>query len=457
MPKLPGGHAVVVGAGIAGLAAAQAASGYFDKITVLDRDMLPQGPEPRAGTPQARHGHALLGAGQASLAKLFPDFAKEIESAGAVKARSGFDIWMERPGFDPFPVRDLGFDSYCLSRPLLEFVIRRCLERKSKVSLHQRCRVTELLASSNGAAVVGLRFEDANGLAQTLMADLIIDASGRGTLTLDLLARAGCSTPQETEIGIDIGYATAVFEVPKDRPGPWKGLMHLGMPPDCGRGGLILPMENNQWMVSLGGVHGDVPPGDIDGYMRFAQSLRTPTIYKAIRSARRVRDVARYGFPSSIRRHFEHLPAFPDGVIPIGDAICRFNPVFGQGMSVAAQEACALRDLLNERTEMPDPLKGLASAFFTRIQPLLDAPWRTAENDFAFPQTRGERPADFERRLQYGAALLRIAAEDPTVHRLMAEVNGLLKPPGVLREPALAERVMALMKAAAAPCRPENC
>src|SRR3954454_273222 len=132
MPKLPGGHAVVVGAGIAGLAAAQAASGYFDKITVLDRDMLPQGPEPRAGTPQARHGHALLGAGQASLAKLFPGFAKEIESAGAVKARSGFDIWMERPGFDPFPVRDLGFDSYCLSRPLLEFVIRRCLERKSK-------------------------------------------------------------------------------------------------------------------------------------------------------------------------------------------------------------------------------------------------------------------------------------------------------------------------------------
>src|SRR6476619_6505753 len=99
MPKSLGGHAVVVGAGMAGLAAAQATSDYFDRVTVLDRDMLPQRPEPRAGTPQARHGHALLGAGQASLAKLFPGFADEIENAGAIKVRSGLDIWVERPGF----------------------------------------------------------------------------------------------------------------------------------------------------------------------------------------------------------------------------------------------------------------------------------------------------------------------------------------------------------------------
>jgi hypothetical protein len=150
------------------------------------------------------------------------------------------------------------------------------------------------------------------------------------------------------------------------------------------------------------------------------------------------------------------LQAFPDGVIPIGDAICRFNPVFGQGMSVAAQEACALRDLLTERMGIPDPLKGLASAFFTRIPSLRDAPWRTAENDFVFPQTRGKRPADFERRLECGFGLIQIAAEDPAVHRLMAEVNGLLQPPSVLREPELAERVMAVIKAEAASRGPEE-
>ncbi|MFL5282349.1 MAG: hypothetical protein ACJ8AW_15520, partial [Rhodopila sp.] len=177
------------------MAAAQVASDFFDKVTVLDRDTLPQGPEPRAGTPQARHGHALLGAGQASLAELFPGFADEIEKAGAVKVRAGRDIWMERPGFDPFPVRDLGFYSYCLSRPLLEFVIRHCLGRRSTVSLHEGCRVTEFLTSSNGAAVIGLHYEDAKGSAQRLMADLVIDASGRGVLTLDLLGRVGSPKP----------------------------------------------------------------------------------------------------------------------------------------------------------------------------------------------------------------------------------------------------------------------
>jgi 2-polyprenyl-6-methoxyphenol hydroxylase-like FAD-dependent oxidoreductase len=353
-------------------------------------------------------------------------------------------------------VRDLGFDTYCLSRPFLEFVIRRCLERTSNVSLHQRCRVTELLTVSDGAVVTGLRYDDAEGRAQMVKADLVIDASGRGALTMDLLERVGGHKPSETEIGIDVGYSTAVFEVPKHRPQPWKGLMHLGTPPDSSRGGLILPMEHNQWMVSLGGRHGDVPPGDLDGYMEFARSLRTPTIYQAIADARCVRDVTRFGFPGSVRRHFEALSAFPNGVIPMGDAVCRFNPVFGQGMSVAAQEACVLRDLLAECTELAVPLAGLAPAFFTRIQPLLDAPWRTAENDFVFPQTRGQRPADLDRRLAYGFALVQIAAEDPAVHRLLAQVSGLLKPPSVLQEPELAERVGARMKAAPALQRPEG-
>ena len=450
MPKSLGKHAVVVGAGIGGLAAAKAISGYFDNITVLDRDALPQKPEPRAGTPQARHGHVLLGAGQASLTELFPGFTEEIENAGAVKARAGLDIWWERPGYDPFPVRDLGFDVYCLSRPLLEFVTRRCLERESNVSLRQRCRVTELLASPDGTVATGVRHEDAGGLAQVLTSDLVVDASGRGVLTLELLGRTGLPKPRETEIGIDIGYSTAIFEVPKDRLEPWKGLAHFALPPDSSRGGLVLPMENDRWMVSLGGAHGDAPPGDIDGYMEFARTFRTPTVYKAISNAKRVSDVARFGFPSSVRRHFEQLQRFPCGLIPLGDAICRFNPIFGQGMSVAAQEACALRNLLEERAEVSDPLFGLAPAFFTSIQPLLDAPWQTAENDFIFPQTRGQRPADFDHRVQYGIALTRLAAEDPAVHRLMAEVSGLLKPPSVLREPPLAERVVGLMKLAAA-------
>jgi 2-polyprenyl-6-methoxyphenol hydroxylase-like FAD-dependent oxidoreductase len=155
-----------------------------------------------------------------------------------------------------------------------------------------------------------------------------------------------------------------------------------------------------------------------------------------------VGDIARYNFPSSVWRHFEQINPFPNGLIPLGDAICRFNPAFGQGMSVAAQEACVLQRLLAQRSTLAAPLDSLAQAFFAEIQGLLAAPWSVAEGDFIFPQTTGARPAEFEKRLQYGIGLTRLAAEDPAVHRLVADVNALLLSPSLLREPALASRVV---------------
>jgi 2-polyprenyl-6-methoxyphenol hydroxylase-like FAD-dependent oxidoreductase len=441
-----GKYAIVIGAGMGGLAAAKALSGYFDQVTILERDNLPGQPEPRPGTPQARHAHALLAAGQASLEKLFPNFTSDLENAGAQRLRNGRDIWWERPGYDPFPVRDLGSDGFCMSRPLLEFVTRRCVERQDNIRLHPHCRVAEFLTSPDQTAVTGVRYEDAEGRASTLPSDLVLDASGRGALTLALLESIAAPKPQETEIGVDITYASAIFEIPGDKPVPWKGLVHLPLPPDSSRGALVLPIENGHWIVSIGEAHGGTPPGDIEGFKAFAEGLRTSTLYDAIKTATCVGAIARFNFPSSVRRHFEALERFPRGLIPIADAFCRFNPAFGQGMSVAAQEACVLDRLLDERRGLADPLNGLAEVFFADIQALLDAPWGVAENDFIYPQTRGQRPEDFDRRLQYGIALTRLAAEDPSVHKLLAEVNGLLKPPAVLREPQLADRVFHLMK-----------
>jgi hypothetical protein len=198
-------------------------------------------------------------------------------------------------------------------------------------------------------------------------------------------------------------------------------------------------------MATLGGRLGEVPPGDAEGFLTYAQSLRTPTIYDAIRHAKRLDGVARYGFPESVRRHFERLNVFPRGLLPIGDAICRFNPVYGQGMSVAAQEACLLKRLLERLREDGDPVAGLAPIFFAETQTLIETPWSVAMLDFAFPETRGQRPADFETTLKFGIALTRLAAEDPAVHRLTVEVQQLLKPRSVYRDPALVQRVLAKM------------
>jgi hypothetical protein len=188
-----------------------------------------------------------------------------------------------------------------------------------------------------------------------------------------------------------------------------------------------------------------VPPGDTEGFLIYAKSLRTPTIYNAIRYARRLDGVARYGFPESARRHFERLDVFPRGLLPIGDAICRFNPVYGQGMSVAALEACFLGRLLQRLGDDGDPFASLAPTFFAEVQTLLETPWSVAMLDFAFPETRGQRPADFEATLKFGIALTRLAAEDPAVHKLTAEVQNLLRPRSVYRDPALVQRVLAKM------------
>jgi hypothetical protein len=198
-------------------------------------------------------------------------------------------------------------------------------------------------------------------------------------------------------------------------------------------------------MATIGGRHGDGPPGDVEGFLTYAKALRTPTIYNAISRAERLDGVARYGFPQSVRRHFERLDAFPRGLLPIGDAICCFNPVYGQGMSVAALEACLLRRLLERLGGDGSPIAGLAPVFFAEVQTLIETPWSVAILDFAFPDTRGQRPVDFETTLKFGIALTRLAAEDPAVHKLTVEVQHLLRPRSVYRDPALAQRVLAKM------------
>jgi 2-polyprenyl-6-methoxyphenol hydroxylase-like FAD-dependent oxidoreductase len=436
-----GERAVVVGAGMSGLAAAKAVAPCFERVTVLDRDALPDALAPRVGTPQARHVHALLVSGERALEELFPGIRDDFVKAGAVILRVG------RPGYDPFPRRDLGFDTIALSRPTIERLCRRRLEEEPTVDIRSRARVVELVPSPDRPGVAGVRYEDAKGTAQELAADLVVDASGRGLPTLSFLDRAGSPKPDETEIGVDVGYASAIFE-PSAAVRDWLGLAHYGTPPDEGRGAFILPTENGRWLVSLGRRPSGEMPADIESFIAFTKTLRTSTVYDAVKTAKPVTDVARFGFPASIRRHFHKLEDWPRGLVPTGDSICRFNPVFGQGMSVAAMEALALGKALGERAGSSDPLAGLGRDVLARIQNLLDALWSVAVSDFAYAHTTGDRPPDLAQRLAYSQAVLRLAAEDADVHKLMVEVSQLLKPSGALREPAIRDRVAALMAAA---------
>jgi 2-polyprenyl-6-methoxyphenol hydroxylase-like FAD-dependent oxidoreductase len=438
-------QAVVIGAGMGGLAAAKAVAPHFEKVVVFDRDALPDAPEPRPGTPQARHTHGLLPGGHRALERLFPGIELDLVEAGAVRMRMRRDTRFEVPGFDPLPQRDFGFDQFGVSRPALERVCRRRVEREPNIEFKPRSRVTELIASPDNGSVAGVRFEDTRGTPGSVAADLVVDASGRASPTLGFLEAIGSSKPPAIEIGIDQAYATAVFEKPEDAPTDWLFVLHVPTPPGSSRFGIIVPMEGRRWSVSLCVNHGEAPPGDIDGFMAFAKSFRMPTIYNAIRSAKRVGDIARFGMRWSVLRAFDKLDRFPCRLVPLGDSVCRFPPVGGQGISVAAQESCVLASLLESRRGRDDPLDGLAEAFFSEIQPLLETPWAVAMADLVYPQTRGERPPDFEERLQYTRALMRLAAEDYETDKIVSEVRALLKPQSALHEPELASRVMSMM------------
>ena len=439
-----GKHAVVVGAGIAGLTAARAVSDAFERVLILERDTLPSAAVDRSGIPQGKHVHVLLAGGERALAELFPGFRDRLTAGGAVPTRVDVGLRIERPGYDPFPRRDFGWDNHWMSRALMERTVRDSVRALPTVEIRDRCRVEHLVA--DGSTVRAVQWTNAAGVSETIETDLVIDASSQGLVTLRLLESLELSSPDTTTIGVDLAYSTAVFEIPDDAPADWQGVFCFPPAPRSSRAALLAPLEGRRWILTVAGRGPEKPPRHADGFMAHAKALRTPTIYNAVRGAKRLGEIEHFQFPESRLRHYERLERFPRGLVPIGDAICRFNPIYGQGMSVAAQEAVALRRVLEARRAESDPLDGIAKVFFAEAHLLIDTPWAgAAVPDLIYPDARGQRPANFQELLKFSAALGALAARDPEVHRLTAEVQQLLKPRSVYRDPALVERVMQTM------------
>ncbi|MEJ2008283.1 MAG: FAD-dependent monooxygenase [Acidobacteriota bacterium] len=446
MPKKTGRQAVVIGAGMAGMPAARVLADHFDQVIVIENDALPSDASPRPGTPQSKHLHALLAGGQRALSSLFPGLEKDLVAAGAQMLQVDTLTEWQFPGYESFPKRDHGFPAYTMTRPLLESVVREHFLAIGNITTHQRCRAQRLMTSEDGARVTGVSCLHTDGADDDIQADLVVDASSNGQLTLNLLAELGIPAPRESTVGVEIGYSTMLFEIPQDAPTEWRVVVTLSDPPGNRRGAILIPVEGNRWIVTLQGSHDTQPPKDETGFMEFVQQLRTLTIYNAIKNAKRCGPVTRYGFKASRWRHFEALERLPSGLIPFGDTICRFNPIYGQGMSVAAKEACLLRDLLQAAAESGQGPGSLTGEFLAQAQPIIDAPWATAViPDFLDPLTGGERPPDLEDALEFGAALRRLAYEDREIHRLMLEVQHMIKPRSILQEPEIVDRVKAVM------------
>jgi 2-polyprenyl-6-methoxyphenol hydroxylase-like FAD-dependent oxidoreductase len=442
-----GRQAIVIGGGISGLAAASALADHFEEVVVLERDEFPAGATPRPGVPQGKQAHGLLGGAIKALEELFPNFARDLVQAGALQVNPGDEVLLEIPGMGHFPLRKWDWFIYALSRPLIELTMRRRVEQLGNVSLRGGCRVLEIVGTSDGSLVTGVRC-DTGSREETISADLVVDASRHGGLTLSFLKSSGLRPPKEATIGVDIRYATALYSLRDGALGEFKAVVTFPKPPQGVHSAYLLPVENNCYQLLLIGRGDDAPPEDGDEFLAYAQKLSTPTVHNAMKGAKRLGEISRYGFPESKWRHFAQLDSFPQGLLPIGDAICCLNPVYGQGITVAVQEANALRRLLSAHAGQANPLATLGRAFLAEAETIIEGPWSiSAIPDFIYPQTRGERPENLEDRLNFQGALTRISTHDADVYELLTEVRHLLKPLSVLNEPELVRRVEAEMAA----------
>jgi 2-polyprenyl-6-methoxyphenol hydroxylase-like FAD-dependent oxidoreductase len=374
-------HAVVLGASISGLLAARVLVEHHDRVTLVDRDLVPGLTGPRRGVPQGRHIHALHPRGLQILDELFPGLADALVADGAVAADVGARIRSIVSGHR-LRQAPLGLLGVLCSRPFLEERIRaRVLALPRVEFLHGAA--SGLTSSEDGRRITGTRIVPDGGDASALPADLVVDATGRGSRSPTALAELGYGRPVEDRVEIGLAYATRTFRL---RPGALGGdaAVVQAATPTHRRSGFVAAVEGGRHLATLAGVLGDVPPTDAASFAAFARSLPFPDIADALVGAEPLDGGVAIRFPASVRRRYERMPALPDGLLVVGDGVCSFNPVYGQGMTVAALEASLLRDML-ARDPAPDPRQ-----WYRAVARVVDGPWQVAVGaDLAFPEVPG--------------------------------------------------------------------
>jgi 2-polyprenyl-6-methoxyphenol hydroxylase-like FAD-dependent oxidoreductase len=430
-------RAVVIGASMAGLLTARVLSESFADVTVLDRDALPEAAH-RTGVPQARHLHGLLARGRDILDGLFPGLSSELQDKGAVTADLQGDIRWTIDGHRMCRARS-GLEGLSMSRPLLECAVRARVGALPGVRITERCQVVGLTSTVDNSRITGVRTvhpseADTEG---EVRADLVVDASGRGSRTPIWLAELGYAVPDEDTVRIDITYATQHYRrEARHLPASKGAVVTLSL--DNPRGGAVACEEGGRWIVTLAGIHGDDPPLDRDGFVAFAATLPDPAIGEVVATAVPLDEPLRARFPASVRRRYERLSRFPEGYLVVGDAVCSFNPIYSQGMTVAAVEALELRRCLNAGTA------NLAPRFFRRAARVLSVPWMMAtSSDRRFGQPSTRRRALPHRLVDGYIARLGVALEhDPAVGLALLRTANLLARPERLFAPDIALRVL---------------
>jgi 2-polyprenyl-6-methoxyphenol hydroxylase-like FAD-dependent oxidoreductase len=436
-----GEHAVVLGASMGGLLAARALADFYETVTVVERDVLPDDAVNRRGVPQGRHVHALLGRGSQVLAELFPGFLDDLVAAGVpvLDYTDLSKVFFSAAGHQM--VRSGAFrdipPAYIPSRPLLECLVRQRVRERANITLLEDYDVVDLTSTTARDRVTGARVRSRDGgRERVLRADLVADATGRGARTPALLDALGYGRPTEEQVGVRVVYSSQLLRIP---PGRLKELVVLVSPvPGRPTGMGLARYENDTWMFTIGGMAGREPPSEPAEMLAFAEGLAPAHVVAAIGAAEPLTEVCRFHYPVSRWRRYDKMRRFPAGLLVVGDAICSFNPVYGQGMTVAALQAQALRQCLNRGAN------GLARRYFRAAAKPIGVAWRFAVgSDLNLPEVEGPRPLSLRLANRYVDRLQTAAESDLVVAEQFTKVVALVDPPTRLLQPKMMIRVAA--------------
>lgn len=440
-------HAVVIGGSIAGLTAARVLTDHCERVTVIERDIAPTVSEFRKGVPQARHPHVLLKGGEQVLEELFPGLRQELFDNGALSVNMGFEMEWFMDGHWREKYESTIVNIAC-SRPLLESTIHARLKAHPKVTFVQESEAVGLLVDESKTRVAGIQTRSRRThLISEIEATLVVDASGRDSDTPKWLEALGFPVPTETSVTSKPGYATRIYAIPESFKDTWKAIYIQPSAPDNTRGGIAVAMEGNRWHVTVAGMAGDYPPTTEEGYLEFLKSLPDQRIYEAIKDATPLTPVWSFRRGENRLRHYDKLPKYLEGFLVFGDAVYALNPVYGQGMTVAALGAMAMDKCLREQQEAHSDgnLDGLAKCFQKRLAAVIAGPWQLATGeDRRWNVDENVAPPDFPTRMiqNYMGKLLRVALVDRNVSEVFFQVQQMTAPPTLFFRPNILWRVL---------------
>ncbi|WP_462413233.1 FAD-dependent oxidoreductase [Neobacillus sp. Marseille-QA0830] len=432
--------AIILGGGISGKLAARVLSDFYQEVIVLERDSEPSGPFPRKGALQGNHIHALLHAGEHGLEKLFPGITEKFYSTGAVKINSTQDlawfhhgVWKHR--------YDGGYTTTLQTRPHLEWHIGESIKTLPNVTIHYNCSFKEYIYEENENRIVGVDCTE-GGSSNSLYGDLIVDASGAASFTTGWLKGRGLHISEE-KVKIGLSYISKKFQLPDHQDRDWTIKLVYPNPPQEKIGGTISKVEGNQYIVTFIGYHDEIDEKEVlrneDSFIELAKKLPKSDIYQELKDAAPLSQTSVFRVPHITWRKYDQMKQLPEGLLLIGDTICRIDPVFGQGMSIAILEALALQKLLTKQNQSQ---QHLIRAFHKQAAKIIAPIWSMVlTEDFRYPSTTGKRPMGLSFLQWYSRNIFLLSAEDKRTYNSFIKVMNLVRPMTILMTPRILWRV----------------